>query len=162
MIIESGRVVAIENDALWVETVRQSSCESCSVQKGCGHGLISKAVGGRSHHVRALLAPDCQQVFQLGDDVEIAVPERVVVGGALLVYILPLLSLLVGAMLMSQWYSADAWVALGALLGLVAGLAVVRIHAWWTRNNCQLQPRVLGLNRSADSVAATTEPISFK
>ena len=45
MLIETGRVVAVEanEEALWVETIRQSTCGSCAANKGCGHGLLNRA-----------------------------------------------------------------------------------------------------------------------
>ena len=40
MLTETGRVVAVDDDGLWVETVRRSTCNACGVRQGCGHGLL--------------------------------------------------------------------------------------------------------------------------
>ncbi len=55
MIEEQGRVVATEPGAVWVETVRRSTCSSCSANAGCGQGLMQRlGVGARRARVRAL------------------------------------------------------------------------------------------------------------
>ena len=63
MLTETGRVVALEQDSLWVETIRQSTCGSCAVQKGCGHGLINQISDGSRSFIRVLpgsiLPADC-------------------------------------------------------------------------------------------------------
>lgn len=55
MIEEQGRVVATEPGAVWVETVRRSTCSSCSANAGCGQGLMQRlGVGAGRARVRAL------------------------------------------------------------------------------------------------------------
>ena len=145
---ETGRVVAVEPGFLWVETIRQSTCGSCSVQKGCGHGLLNKISdrNRQAHHIRALLDPASHQNYSLNDEVEIAVQEHVLVKAALIVYMVPLLSMLLGVMTAAQWGLADGAVALGALFGFVFGLLIVRVHAWIIRDDQRQQARVVGLS----------------
>jgi len=45
MLRESGRVVAIESDAVWVETIRSSLCGSCAAKAGCGQDYLTGDVG---------------------------------------------------------------------------------------------------------------------
>lgn len=120
MIEESGRVVAVEDGAVWVETLRRSTCSACSANAGCGQGLMEKlGVGQRRGYVRAL--SDLQ--LAVGDTVVIGVREELLVQSALLVYLLPLLGLFAGAML-AQWLAlAESFVILGALGGFFA--------LWW-------------------------------
>ena len=151
MITETGRVVAVEPDSLWVETIRKSACESCSGQKGCGHGLLNKVGAGRCHQVRVLLGAYRAEDFQLNDEVEIAIPERVLVQGALLVYLLPLLLLALAAILAESWFGGDVAAVLGAGLGLLLGLLLVRLHAHFNRNNQHLQPQLI---KRSDAVIA--------
>ncbi|ARN75354.1 SoxR reducing system RseC family protein [Oceanicoccus sagamiensis] len=143
MIKETGRVVAIETDCLWVETIRQSTCNSCSAQKGCGHGILNKATAGRLNHMRVLLRDQPASDFAVDDEVDISIPEQVLVTGALLVYLLPLISLLAGTLLVSAFWQGDLAAFLGAVLGFIAGLAGVKYHASINRNNMDLQPIVL-------------------
>ncbi len=143
MITERGRVVAIEPDCLWIETLRKSTCNNCAAQKGCGHGLMNKLENNRRHHVRALLGDVPATEFAIDDRVEISIPERVLVSAPLVVYGLPLLFMLAGAALASQWQSTDLFAVLGAATGFVLGFSVVRLHALLNRHNKALQPMVV-------------------
>jgi len=40
---------------------------------------------------------------------------------------------------------ADVAAIAGAVAGLLLGVFLVRVHAWYHRNNSSLQPRLLGL-----------------
>jgi sigma-E factor negative regulatory protein RseC len=143
MLKETGRVVAIEADSLWVETIRQSTCGSCSAQKACGHGLMNKVASGKACHLRVPLSVEQRGQYALGDQVELAIPEHVLVKSALLVYLLPLLLMLLGAALPSLWVSADSWAVLGAFAGLAAGFYLLRLYDVFTRNDPQSQPVLL-------------------
>ena len=73
---ETGRVVALENDAVWVEADRSAACGKCSARAGCGQGALSALLQSGKGRVRAisgdkLAANDCQ----VGDAVVIQVPE---------------------------------------------------------------------------------------
>lgn len=152
MINESGRVVAIEPDCLWVETIRQSSCGSCSAQKGCGHGILNQSSAGRRSHLRVLLRELPASDFSIDDEVDISIPERVLVMGALLVYILPLLTMLAAAMLVSQWWPGDVAAFIAAVLGFVMGLGLVKYHAVSHRNDLGLQPVVMAKHTNTTNI----------
>lgn len=154
MIKETGRVVAIDADCLWVETIRQSTCNSCSAQKGCGYGVMNKTLNVKRHHLRVLLG-DCPATdFSIDDQVEISIPEQVLVTGALLVYLLPLITLLLGSLLVSQWWAGDLVAFLGALAGFILGLGIVKVHSQIYRNNRALQPILMGIAKTPISSIA--------
>ncbi|MBV2134714.1 SoxR reducing system RseC family protein [Pseudomonas sp. MAP12] len=125
MIEESGRVVSIEEGAVWVETLRRSTCSACSANAGCGQGLMEKlGVGQRRGYVRALT--DLQ--LAVGDGVVIGIREDLLLRSSLQVYLLPLLGLFAGAML-AQWLALpEAFVILLALGGFFA--------VWWRVRGC--------------------------
>lgn len=145
MLTETGRVVAVESDGVWVETIRQSTCGSCAAQKGCGHGLMNRIGDGRRSLIRALPGKLAVADCQVDDEVRIAIPEDVILRGSLLVYILPLLLMLAGAAAGSAAYpaSGDLAAALGAILGFVLGFALVRLHAHRHRDDSSLQPTLV-------------------
>lgn len=145
MISEQGRILAIEPDAVWVETVRRSTCQSCSLKKGCGHGLMGEALGDRRQQVRVLLGEFRSDQLQLDDEVDIDIPESVLVGGALLVYIVPLITLLLGALCGQSGFAApgsgaDIPAVIGAVVGFALGLVAIRIHSRVYRNRQGFQP----------------------
>ena len=144
MLTETGRVVAVEADGVWVETIRQSTCGACAARKGCGHGLLNRYAEGRRGYIRVLpgptLAPaDCR----IDDQVMISLPESVILRGSFTVYLLPLLSLLAAAAAGAAVTGSDAGALLGAAVGLAAGLGLVRLHAWRHRDNRALQPTMV-------------------
>lgn len=145
LLTEQGRVVAVADDHVWVETFSASTCGSCSAQKGCGQGLLNSVGRGRQNLLKVLLPKGYPRVLGLGDTVDIAVPEKVLIGGAFWVYLLPLLSLLVGMGAVDQFAPAagDTGAALGALGGFIAGLGLVRLHALLTAKRADYQPRLL-------------------
>ncbi|MCX2981847.1 hypothetical protein EYC98_13370 [Halieaceae bacterium IMCC14734] len=147
MLTETGRIVALEDDGLWVETIRATTCGNCAVRKGCGHGLLNEMGSGRSNYVRVPVAEALEPPLQLNEEVRFELPEQVVVKGSFVVYLLPLLCLLGGASLGDFLFpvaAGDLAAGLGAATGFGSGLLLVRLHAWKHRNNRDHQPRLLG------------------
>ena len=155
VICERGRVVAADDNALWVETIQQSSCSSCAAKKGCGQGLMNSLHDGRRNQIRVALDGQSAGDYPIGSDVDIAIPESALLGGAFVVYLLPLLSMLGIMALVAQRYDSDGLAALGAVLGFLLGLMAVRLHAWTSRNNPRFQPRVIGLHKAVASDVMT-------
>ncbi len=149
MLTETGTVMAVEADAVWVETIRKTTCGTCSVQKGCGHGLMNRLLPGRQPLVRAVAGDLRPTDCKVGDEVQISIPESVILRGSLVVYILPLLCMLGGAALGASLLPAnsDAGGAVGMLVGIAVGYLLVRLHAWRHRYDRLLQPTLVSLRR---------------
>lgn len=143
MITETGRVVAIEKDCLWVETIQQSACDSCAAQKGCGQRMMAR-MGGRTTYIRVLLQGKNPAQYQLDDQVQIGIQEEVVAKGSLIVYMVPLLGLVSGTVLGHGWNQTEWLSAIGGLAGFALGGLIVWIHSYMTRNDENLQPVLLG------------------
>lgn len=140
MIEEQGRVVALETGAVWVETLRKSTCSSCSANAGCGQGLMDKLGVGRD---RGLVRALCDLQLRVGDPVVIGVREDLLVRGSLLVYLLPLLCLFAAASPAQGLGLAEPLVILCGLVGLGAGWLIVRWRSLRTAGDPALQPVVL-------------------
>ncbi len=140
MIEERGRVLSVEEGAVWVETVRSSTCGNCAAKAGCGQALLARvSSGARRGFIRALT----DRSWQIGDEVFIGIPEDAVVRGALWVYLTPLLGLFAAALLAQALGAAEPMVILAAVSGLIAGFAVVRWHGQRAQRDPQLMPQVL-------------------
>lgn len=140
MIEERGRVVAVEDGAVWVEVARKSTCSSCSASAGCGQGLMEKLGVGRGRNlVRAL----CQLHLDVGDPVVIAIREDLLVRGALLLYLLPLVGLFAAALLVQALGASEPITVISGLAGLALGLLLVRRRSQRVADNPDLQPVVL-------------------
>lgn len=155
MIEETGRVISCEGGYAWIETERKSSCSSCSANKGCGTGVISKFYSGRFSRVKALNTVNAA----VGDRVVLGLAEDALVRGSLVVYGLPLLTLLLMALLGSAvagevgMRQADGLIAIFGLTGLLLGFYVVRLFSRKIAYDSRYQPVIL---RRRDEFPAET------
>jgi sigma-E factor negative regulatory protein RseC len=155
MIEESGEIISCEGEYAWVETRRKSACASCSANKGCGTGTLSKLYGERFNRVRAL--NDIRAVP--GQQVVIGLEENALVRGSLAVYGLPLVTLVVAALLGKAvatemaMQEADGLIALFGLAGLAFGFYLVRIFSRKVAHDSHYQPVIL---RRCDAVSGET------
>lgn len=154
MLTEIGRVVAIEDGAVWVETLRQTSCGSCSARAGCGHGMLNSAVPGASQGLLKVALPaDAGLPLKLHDRVTVELPESGFLRAASLLYLLPLLSTVLLAVLVDQLMTpaglsqaaADLRVSLAAVAGLLLGLQTLRFLGRRSERRADMQPRVSGI-----------------
>lgn len=123
MITETGRVVAVKDGKAWVQTIRASACESCSARGGCGQRVLAGASSGRANQV--LVSNHLNA--RVGDEVTVAIEESALLSASVLVYGLPLLLLVLGAVAGQHWLPGpDAGAIAGAVAGLVAGFAIAR------------------------------------
>ncbi len=152
MIEESGRVVAIEPGAVWVETRRGSTCSGCSVRNGCGQGLIDR-LGVRER--RGLIRALCDQPVALGDAVTVGIQERTLLQGALLVYLFPLLMLFAAALLASALLLSEPYVMLAGGAGFLIAWLIVHKRCRHIVDDPAYQARVVrALPVSAEGAAA--------
>ncbi|GAB2636640.1 SoxR reducing system RseC family protein [Vibrio panuliri] len=86
---------------------QQTSCSSCSSQKSCGTGIVSKAVGKKILHWQLFT----QQALSVGQVVEIGMAEKSLLQSAAIVYLTPLFALIAGAALAHLWIAP--WLGLG-------------------------------------------------
>ncbi|QKT02403.1 SoxR reducing system RseC family protein [Ectothiorhodospiraceae bacterium 2226] len=156
MIEERATVVAREGTHAWVERERQSACGSCSVNKGCGTGVLAQVVGRRYTRLKAMNPVDAQP----GDTVVLGVAEGALVQGSLAVYLVPLLGLfvfgLLGETLAVQLNVAagDALVAAFGVAGLALGLAWLRRHSTRLADDPRYQAVILRREPAAMTIPA--------
>jgi sigma-E factor negative regulatory protein RseC len=128
MITEKAQVVAINDDSIWLKSTRQSACDSCKLKTGCGQKLLQEAKG-RQHYIEVPAQSDLIAKLQMNADVDVAINEQTLLKGSLVLYVLPLLSMLSGAMgLEAIWtpehIHSDLLAIVGALIGLLAGFGL--------------------------------------
>lgn len=142
MIIETGRVVSVESGAVWVETIQKSACSSCKAESTCGQRLMSKW-DGHTTFLRVVDKRIQPNSYQVGDEVTLGIPERIVANGALWVYLMPLITMMIGVCLSHYVGLAEGWTILSAFVGLGIGGAVVRLHSYIHRNNPDFNPVIV-------------------
>ncbi|MEO9523938.1 SoxR reducing system RseC family protein [Marinobacter alexandrii] len=144
MITETGTVIALKGEQVWVQTIRQSACENCSARSGCGQRVLASASGGRANQVLVHNTVSAQ----VGDEVTLGIDEQALLSASLMVYALPLL-LMVLASIAGHRLSGgmDAGAIAGAVTGLAAGFWIGR--RLQTGRGDRYQPQLLRVNRIA-------------
>lgn len=126
MIEAVGTVREVDGDVILVEVRRRSACSGCDSQEGCGTSALGTWFSRGTSRVR--LRSD--QPLRAGDLVVVGLEETALLRASIVLYLLPILSLLGGAMAGAALGGAGVdWPGIGGgLLGLTAGLAVSRSH----------------------------------
>jgi sigma-E factor negative regulatory protein RseC len=127
MIEEQARVVQVSGELAEIAAMRQPACGSCSAQRGCGTALLSSLFPQRA--LRFWVNNDIGA--QPGDRVIVGLDERRLQQGSLLLYALPLMGLLLGAIAGEAGFPlvglpAELGAVVSGLLGLIAALSIAR------------------------------------
>ncbi|EGQ7938722.1 SoxR reducing system RseC family protein [Vibrio vulnificus] len=106
---------------------QQTSCSSCSSQKSCGTGVVSKAFGNKS----LLWHLETQRRLHVGQVVEIGIPEQSLLQSAMLVYLLPIVAMLLGVLfghlVLSPWLEmGEGAVVLTSMLFAFIGILLAK------------------------------------
>ena len=143
MIETRAIVIRVEGKEALVESTQGGGCGNCDSENGCGSGKLSQLFGSESRRFRVRNDGNAQ----VGTLVQVTLAEGVLLRSALLMYMLPLLLLLSGAMLGMQWAndadSSDAYSAIGGLIGLSFGFVLVKGLSLWQRMASVAQPVIL-------------------
>ena len=146
MITETGKVIALKGDQAWVQTIRASACQCCAARHGCGQKALATVTGGRANQVLVANTVDAR----VGDEVVIGIPEQALLGASLLVYALPLLTLVLGSVVGHQLApSGDLPAMIGGAGGLASGLGLAAL--WQRRLGSACEPRLVRVQRAASA-----------
>lgn len=122
-------VTEVVNDEATVQ-VLGGGCGHCSSEGGCGSGTLSKlfcSTKPRRFAVRN------QVGAKVGDEVQVSLPDGVLLRGAVKLYLLPLALLLAGGIaaggFASDAASRDAYAVVGAMAGLLSGFAIAKLSS---------------------------------
>ncbi len=149
MLEEQAIVVDVSVEEVWVETCRQTACQSCSAKSSCGHSLLSKISGGKTQRLQV----KTNQKLQVGDQVVLGLGEGAFIRGSALVYLLPLLALMAGALIGEYFFGQDSVMSFALSgIGLLSGFAYVRWYSLRHRQDSQYQPVVLRKQSSAGDI----------
>jgi sigma-E factor negative regulatory protein RseC len=139
LLTEQGVVIAVEADALWVETIQQSTCGTCAAQKGCGQRLLSK-MGSSSTQLKVALGHQEDTAYNVGESVTIAIPADTVLKGSFIIYFLPLLAMIVFSSFAHTSFSSEIMTAISGVLGLFVGGGMIRYFSSRSMDKPYLQP----------------------
>lgn len=138
MIHETGTVISTSGNEAWVQTIRESACQSCSARHGCGQKALAGMTSGQSRQIRVANTLNARP----GDQVTVAIEESALLRASLLVYALPLVVMVVATALAGIVVPGrDGLAMVAALAGLGAGLGLAR---WYSRRDAARWQPVMG------------------
>ncbi|MCJ8499911.1 SoxR reducing system RseC family protein [Desulfatitalea alkaliphila] len=142
MAIEQGIVIR-QGDrptTVWVQTVRSSACESCASRDSC-----RTAETGENQEVEVFNTAGAR----VGDRIQLMIRTGSLLKATFLLYIFPILGMLGGAVVAQtitdglRLCNSSVAAAIGALAGLVAALAYVRIRGQRLGNESAYRPHIV-------------------
>ncbi len=149
MIEEIGTVIEVQKrqsgQFIRIATEVKSTCGSCHAKDNCGTGVIARALANK----RDALWMACDEKVEVGQDVKLGIAESMLLRASLLVYMLPLITMLIVAtvttlLLSSYAIEGEGWVILSSLLAaFFSFLGVKRYIAAHSRE--QFEPHLLAV-----------------
>lgn len=138
MIEENGTVVEVNNDGVWVETVKSSACASCAARNGCGQKLLASAGSGKKFIINVNNPSNI--TVKADDSVMIGIEEGAFLKATLYIYLVPLLALFIGAMGAELLSLSEGYVIVSALLLMAVSLCFIRYGSKSLFRSCKYQP----------------------
>lgn len=147
MIKEVGTVVNTDGQLAEIEIIRTSACSACKAKAACGHHAIAQVSSKNRLRVFA------KDVFdsKVGQQVEVGIPETTLLMASVLMYFVPILGLVAGAMLSKVFTDQAAVAAAFGVTGLVLGLIFARKQSKKYQANPEFHPQVLSVKNERDS-----------
>jgi sigma-E factor negative regulatory protein RseC len=149
MIEERAVIISLNNvssDAITIQTAtleieRKTACGICGQTRGCGNSIWGKLFAHQSSAFKAQNRINAK----VGDSVIVGINEKALLKSAMLLYMLPLATMLIGAILAKQFNTTELAAMLGAVAGLVIGLLWVKGHTMSSSYFKLQQPVILRL-----------------
>jgi sigma-E factor negative regulatory protein RseC len=145
MIEERAVILSLDNQSddftATLEIERKTACGLCGQTRGCGNSIWGKLFAHESTAFKAQNRINAK----VGDSVIVGINEKALLKSALLLYILPLATMLIGAILATQIHDTNGYAMLGALIGLGLGFVWVKGHTMSSSYFKLQQPVILRL-----------------
>jgi sigma-E factor negative regulatory protein RseC len=121
-------VVQVQGEEASVQPLGTGGCGHCDSEGGCGSGTLTKLFcSNKPRHFKVRN----QARAKVGDEVQVSLPDGVLLRGAARMYLLPLVLLLAGGIagvsLASEAALRDAYAVAGAVIGLLLGFILARL-----------------------------------
>ncbi len=121
-------VIQLDGKEASVQPVGTGGCGHCDSEGGCGSSTLTKVFCGdkpRQFKVRNEVNAG------IGDEIQVSIPDGVLLRGAIKMYVLPLILLLAGGIagagLAGDGAGGDAYAVVGAVLGMSLGFILAKL-----------------------------------
>lgn len=155
MIEQNAVILSLESQAnntplATIEVVRKTACGLCGKTRGCGNAIWGKLF---AHKMTSFKVQNTINA-KVGQHVIVGIDEHAVMRGAVLLYMLPLVTMLIGSILVLQFNPSDFTAIVGAIIGLLIGFAWVKTHMQGHAYYQNQQPTILRLDTVEDEEKA--------
>ncbi|MCK3657889.1 hypothetical protein A4G18_03975 [Pasteurellaceae bacterium Pebbles2] len=140
MMKEIAVVIAYENGVATVKCQSQGGCGSCAAKAACGTSMLSELTGERGEHI---LTINTISPLKIGQTVEIGLQEKSLLFSALLLYIVPLLTILTTAILGDYLFKQELFSAIFIFFCTALSFIIVRSYAQKVQKKSAFQPILL-------------------
>ncbi len=131
-----------------IEVVRKTACGLCGQTSGCGNAFWGKLFAHKASSFKAQNHINAT----VGQSVIVGIDETAVMKSALILYLVPLATMLLGAILAAQIIDTDLTAMLGASVGLVLGYFWVKGHITGNAYYHKHKPKILRLDTANSNV----------
>lgn len=125
MLKENAVVIEYQSGIAKVKCQSQSACGACAAKNACGASALSELTGEQGEYIFTI---ETITPLKVGQQVEIGLEERSLILSALLLYIVPLSTLLMSTFI-SEWLSSHELIR-AAFIFFCTGLAFVAIRQY--------------------------------
>lgn len=133
MLTEIAVVLAYEQGIAQVKCQSQTACGSCVAKSACGTAALSELTGERGEHIFQI---ETIMPLTVGQQVEIGLSEQAMLSSAILLYFVPLCSLLLSVIGGGYLFSQELQTALFAFFCTALSFLIVRkISQKWQKNH---------------------------
>lgn len=139
VLIEKGVVTKVEGDIAWINTASKLACSSCKVESTCGNGILEKYLAGKVFVAKI----ENELQAKVGDKVEISIPRSSITKASLIVYFIPLLGLILGALFGQSLFNSEASTIVSSIFGFILGLTVTHFYNQQLADEQQYQPKMV-------------------
>ncbi len=131
MIEEQAFILEMTGHNALVEIKRQSSCQGCDAQSGCGINSLSRLFGQRpAQFTLDLSNVSTSDTLKAGDAIMIGLDDLSYLSASVLIYLLPLVFLFSFALLSEQVLGfGDFYTVLASVFGLWFGFQIAKQQA---------------------------------
>lgn len=153
--LERAIVLELKEDQALIRTQRKSACQSCQLESSCGQGLMTKLGSERSMEfwLKNTLSANA------GQSVSVYLPDEGLLAASVLMFIVPLLSML-GVAGLVFWQTSNELITIaGGLLGLFLGFGFARFKSNTMQEDPRFQPSLKSI-QLMDTAGASCHPVT--
>lgn len=140
MMKENAVVIDYRSGVATVKCQSQSACGSCVAKSGCGTSALSKLIGEKGEHI---LQVETITPLKAGQRIEIGLSERSLLLSAVLLYVVPLLTILISALIGNKLFEQELSNAVFIFLMTALSFAAVRSYTQKLNKKPAYQPVLL-------------------